>query len=172
MKRETKYIEINRIKLERLIKRKFTTLETASKALGFSHDGLGGALRRGSISPKMVDALDRFGIDRRDYAEIKLFEPLNPEEVNYTSETQGAITAQTGADNAIRADYIETDKLPAQMSIDDLERWRRDELKNLIKAAIIELFNVSRFEVDSLGRVTITLSPEALKDLKIEEAII
>lgn len=138
MKRETKYININRGKLEKLIKKKFTTLETASKALGFSHDGLGGALRRGSISPKMVEALDRFGIDRRDYAEIELSEPLNPEEENYTSEPQGTLTAQAGADNAIRADYIETDKLPAQMSIDDLERWRRDELKSLIKETILE----------------------------------
>lgn len=141
MKRETKYIEINRVKLEKLIKRKFTTLETASKALGFSHDGLGGALRRGSISPKMVDALDRFGIDHRDYAEIKLSEPLNPEEENYTSEAQGALTAQTGADSDIRADIVETDKYPAQMSIDDLERWRRDELKSLIKEAIGEVLN-------------------------------
>lgn len=162
MKKETKYIKINRERLERRLKRKFTTLETASKALGFSHDGLGGALRRGSISPKMVEALSRYNIARSEY-EIS-------EEVNYTSEAQGALTAQTGADNAIRADIIETEKYPAQMSIDDLERWRRDELKSLIKAAIIELFDVSRFEVDSLGRVTITLNPEALKDLKIEEA--
>lgn len=138
MKRETKYIEINRERLEKRLKRKFTTLETASKALGFSHDGLGGALRRGSISPKMVEALARYDIKVDEYAEIKLSEPLNPEEVNYTSETQGALTAQTGADNAIRADIIETDKLPAQMSIDDLERWRRDELKNLIKETILE----------------------------------
>ena len=138
MKKETKYIEINRERLEKRLKRKFTTLETASKALGFSHDGLGGALRRGSISPKMVEALARYDIKVDEYAEIELSEPLNPEEVNYTSEAQGALTAQTGADNAIRADYIETDKLPAQMSIDDLERWRRDELKNLIKETILE----------------------------------
>lgn len=138
MKKETKYIEINRERLERRLKRKFTTLETASKALGFSHDGLGGALRRGSISPKMVEALARYDIKVDEYAEIELSEPLNTEEVNYTSEAQGALTAQTGADNALRADIIKTDKLPAQMSIDDLERWRRDELKNLIKEAILE----------------------------------
>lgn len=140
MKRETKYIEINRVKLEKLIKRKFTTLETASKALGFSHDGLGGALRRGSISPKMVDALDRFGIDRRDYAEIKLSEPLNPEEENYTSEAQGALTAQTGADNAdITPVYAASE--PSQMSIDDLEVIRRSEIKEIVKEAIGEVLN-------------------------------
>ena len=159
-----KSIKIDREKLETIVKKKFKTsrLMTISRALGFKDNALREALRRGRVSFKMVGALERLNIARNEY-EIT-------EEINYTSEPQGAITAQTGADNAIRADYIETDKLPAQMSIDDLEVIRHSELKNLIKAAIIELFNVSRFEVDSLGRVTITLSPEALKDLKIEEA--
>lgn len=159
-----KSIKIDREKLETIVKKKFKTarLMTISRALGFKDNALREALRRGRVSLKMVGALERLNIARNEY-EIT-------EEVNYTSEAQGALTAQTGADNAIRADYIETDKYPAQMSIDDLERWRRDELKSLIKAAIIELFDVSRFEVDSLGRVTITLNPEALKDLKIEEA--
>lgn len=150
MKKETKYIKINRERLEKRLKRKFTTLETASKALGFSHDGLGGALRRGSISPKMVEALSRYNIARNEY-EIS-------EEVNYTSETQGALTAQTGADNAIRADIIETDKYPAQMSIDDLEVMRRSELKSLIKESIIELFNnYECFVVKSVDKTNIVM---------------
>lgn len=127
-----KSIKIDREKLETIVKKKFKTsrLTTISRALGFKDNALREALRRGRVSLKMVGALERLNIARNEY-EIS-------EEVNYTSEAQGTLTAQTGADNAIRADIIETDKLPAQMSIDDLERWRRDELKNLIKETILE----------------------------------
>lgn len=167
----SKSININSVKLETALKKKFKTdrLKTISRALGFKDNALNEALRRGTISSKMSEALDRFGIDCRNYAEITLSEAFNPEEDKFTSETQGALTAQTGADNAV-INPIYKPSEPSQMSIDDLEVIRHSELKNLIKAAIIELFNVSRFEIDSIGRVTITLSPEALKDLKIEEA--
>ena len=155
----SKSINIDREKLETALKKKFKTdrLKTISRALGFKDNALGEALRRGTVSPKMSEALDRFGIDRRNYAEIEL--------VSDPSEALEPLIK----DNAdITPVYTASE--PSQMSIDDLEVIRHSELKNLIKAAIIELFNVSRFEVDSLGRVTITLSPEALKDLKIEEA--
>lgn len=152
----SKSINIDREKLEMALKKKFKTdrLKTISRALGFKDNALGEALRRGTVSPKMSAALARNGIFYATY------DPrLDPEEALEPLLTDNADITP-----------VYTASEPSQMSIDDLEVIRHSELKNLIKAAIIELFDVSRFEVDSLGRVTITLSPEALKDLKIEEA--
>ena len=75
----SKSINIDREKLETALKKKFKTdrLKTISRALGFKDNALNEALRRGTISPKMSEALDRFGIDRRDYAEIELVSDLS-----------------------------------------------------------------------------------------------
>ena len=152
----SKSMNIDREKLETALKKKFKTarLKTISRALGFKDNALGEALRRGTVSPKMSKALALNGIFYATY------EPI--------SEPEEALEPLLKDISDITPVYTASE--PSQMSIDDLEVIRHSELKNLIKAAIIELFDVSRFEVDSLGRVTITLSPEALKDLKIEEA--
>ena len=152
----SKSINIDREKLETALKKKFKTdrLKTISRALGFKDNALGEALRRGTISPKMCEALAWSGIYYSAY--------------EIGSEPEEALEPLLKDNADITPVYTASE--PYQMSIDNLEVIRHSELKNLIKAAIIELFNVSRFEVDSLGRVTITLSPEALKDLKIEEA--
>lgn len=135
----SKSININSVRLETALKKKFKTdrLKTISRALGFKDNALNEALRRGTISSKMSAALDRFGFDCRDYAEITLSEPFNHEADKLISETQGALTAQTGADNTVINPIYRASE-PSQMSIDDLEVMRRSELKSLIMEAVKE----------------------------------
>lgn len=129
----SKTININSVKLETALIKKFKTdrKKTISRALGFKDNALNEALRRGTISNKMAAALEKLGIDRRDYEEIALSEALVSKKNTYTSETLGRDTAQTGAKN----------DTPTQLSFDDLESMRRDELKSLIKEVIVELFD-------------------------------
>ena len=49
----------------------------------------------------------------------------------------------------------EPSKEPAQISIDDIEAIKKDELKELIKEALVEVINDCNIGVDSLGRVYI-----------------
>ena len=49
----------------------------------------------------------------------------------------------------------EPKKAPTQISIDDIEAIKRDELKDLIKEALVEVINDCNIGVDSLGRVYI-----------------
>ena len=154
----SKSVNINREKLETALKKKFKTdrLKTISRALGFKDNALGEALRRGTISPKMCEALAYNGIGI--YSDYEL-----------VSEPEEALEPLFKDNADITPVYTASE--PSQMSIDDLEVIRRSELKSLIKASIIELFNVSRFEVDSLGRVTITLSADLVKSLKEQELL-
>lgn len=129
----SKTININSVRLETALIKKFKTgrKKTISRALGFKDNALNEALRRGTISNKMAAALDKLGIDRRDYEEIALSEARGSKEDTSTSETLGRDTAQAGAKN----------DTPTQLSFDDLESMRRDELKSLIKEAIGEVLN-------------------------------
>lgn len=129
----SKTININSVRLETALTKKFKTdrKKTISRALGFKDNALNEALRRGTISNKMAAALDKLGIDRRDYEEIALSEALGSKKDTSTSETIGRDTAQAGAKN----------DTPTQLSFDDLESMRRDELKSLIKEAIGEVLN-------------------------------
>ena len=125
----SKTININSVKLETALTKKFKTdrKKTISRALGFKDNALNEALKRGTVSNKMALALDKVGIDRREYEEIALVS----KEDTYTSESVGRDTAQAGAKN----------EAPTQLSFDDLESMRRDELKSLIKEVIVELFD-------------------------------
>lgn len=129
----SKTIKINSVKLETALRKKFKTdrSKTISRALGFKDNALNEALKRGTVSNKMAAALDKLGIDRRDYEEIALAEPLDSKEDTSISESLGRDTAQAGAKN----------EAPTQLSFDDLESMRRDELKSLIKESIVELFD-------------------------------
>ena len=49
----------------------------------------------------------------------------------------------------------EPKKEPAQISIDDIEAIKRDELKDLIKEALVEVINDCDIGVDTFGRVYI-----------------
>ena len=139
----SKTININSVKLETALTKKFKTdrKKTISRALGFKDNALNEALRRGTISNKMAAALDKLGIDRRDYEEIALAEALEP----------------SFKDNAdITPVYTASE--PSQMSIDDLEVMRRSELKSLIKESIIELFNnYECFVVKSVDKTNIVM---------------
>lgn len=125
----SKTININSVKLETALRKKFKTdrSKTISRALGFKDNALNEALKRGTVSNKMALALDKVGIDRREYEEIAL---VSKEDTN-TSESVGRDTAQAGAKN----------EAPTQLSFDDLESMRRNELKSLIKESIVELFD-------------------------------
>lgn len=125
----SKTININSVKLETALRKKFKTdrSKTISRALGFKDNALNEALKRGTVSNKMALALDKVGIDRREYEEIAL---VSKEDTD-TSESVGRDTAQAGAKN----------EAPTQLSFDDLESMRRDELKSLIKEVIVELFD-------------------------------
>lgn len=119
----SKTININSVRLETALIKKFKTdrKKTISRALGFKDNALNEALRRGTISNKMAAALDKLGIDRRDYEEIALSEAL---ETSFK-------------DNAdITPVYAASE--PSQMSIDDLEVIRRSEIKEIVKDAIID----------------------------------
>lgn len=139
----SKTININSVRLETALIKKFKTdrKKTISRALGFKDNALNEALRRGTISNKMAAALDKLGIDRRDYEEIALSEALEP----------------SFKDNAdITPVYAASE--PSQMSIDDLEVIRRSELKSLIKESIIELFNnYECFVVKSVDKTNIVM---------------
>lgn len=139
----SKTININSVRLETALTKKFKTdrKKTISRALGFKDNALNEALRRGTISNKMAAALDKLGIDRRDYEEIALSEALEP----------------SFKDNAdITPVYAASE--PSQMSIDDLEVIRRSELKSLIKESIIELFNnYECFVVKSVDKTNIVM---------------
>lgn len=131
----SKTININSVKLETALRKKFKTdrSKTISRALGFKDNALNEALKRGTVSNKMALALDKVGIDRREYEEIALVSKKDTD----TSETLGGDTAQTGAKN----------DTPTQLSFDDLESMRRDELKSWIKEAIKEsIFDALRLE--------------------------
>lgn len=119
----SKTININSVKLETALIKKFKTdrKKTISRALGFKDNALNEALRRGTISNKMALALDKLGLDRRDYEEISLSDAL---ETSFK-------------DNAdITPVYAASE--PSQMSIDDLEVMRRSEIKEIVKDAIID----------------------------------
>ena len=119
----SKTININSVKLETALRKKFKTdrSKTISRALGFKDNALNEALKRGTVSNKMALALDKVGIDRRDYEEIALSEALEP----------------SFKDNAdITPVYAASE--PSQMSIDDLEVIRRSEIKEIVKDAIID----------------------------------
>ena len=149
----SKTININSVKLETALRKKFKTdrSKTISRALGFKDNALNEALKRGTVSNKMALALDKVGIDRREYEEIAL---VSKEDTD-TSETLGLDTAQSGAKN----------DTPTQLSFDDLESMRRDELKSLIKESIIELFsNYECIVVKHQNQTNICMR-------KIEEAI-
>ena len=119
----SKTININSVKLETALRKKFKTdrSKTISRALGFKDNALNEALKSGTVSKKMALALDKVGIDRRDYEEIALSEALEP----------------SFKDNAdITPVYAASE--PSQMSIDDLEVIRRSEIKEIVKDAIID----------------------------------
>lgn len=48
-----------------------------------------------------------------------------------------------------------SEEYKTQISIDDIEALKRDELKALIKAALVEVINDCDIRVDSLGRIYI-----------------
>ena len=58
----------------------------------------------------------------------------------------------------IEPDPVKTEELKGQISIDDIETIKRDELKDLIKEALVEVINDCDIRVDSLGRVYIARS--------------
>lgn len=127
----SKTININSVRLETALIKKFKTdrKKTISRALGFKDNALNEALRRGTISNKMAAALDKLGIDRRDYEEIALSEDL---ETSFK-------------DNAdITPVYSASE--PSQMSIDDLEVIRRSEIKEVVKDAIMETLAIFKAE--------------------------
>lgn len=148
----SKTININSVKLETALRKKFKTdrSKTISRALGFKDNALNEALKRGTVSNKMALALDKVGIDRREYEEIALVSKGDTD----TSETLGRDTAQTGAKN----------DTPTQLSFDDLESMRRDELKSLIKEAIGEVLNGLSYYYDPITKsTTFILKKEAIK---------
>ena len=120
----SKSITIDREKLETALKKKFKTdrLKTISRALGFKDNALGEALRRGTISPKMCEALAWSGIYYSAYESgsepAAALEPLLKDNADITP--------------------VYTASEPSQMSIDDLEVMRRSEIKEIVKAAVID----------------------------------
>ena len=119
----SKTININSVRLETALRKKFKTdrSKTISRALGFKDNALNEALKRGTVSNKMALALDKVGIDRREYEEIALSGALEP----------------SFKDNAdITSVYAASE--PSQMSIDDLEVIRRSEIKEIVKDAVID----------------------------------
>ena len=147
----SKTININSVKLETALRKKFKTdrSKTISRALGFKDNALNEALKRGTVSNKMALALDKVGIDRREYEEIAL---VSKEDTD-TSESVGRDTAQAGAKN----------EAPTQLSFDDLESMRRDELKSLIKESIKEFFTDNLY-YDPINQIyTLIIPREQLK---------
>ena len=128
----SKSINIDREKLETALKKKFKTdrLKTISRALGFKDNALGEALRRGTISPKMCEALAWSGIYYSDYELVsdpsEALEPLLKDNADITP--------------------VYTASEPSQMSIDDLEVIRRSEIKEIVKAAIMETLSTFKAE--------------------------
>lgn len=122
-------IKIDRDKLETALKRKFKTdrKKTISRALGFKDNALGEALKRGTLSLKMVRALEIFDIKRISYE----VDDTAPEE----TEQEPEITVKA------------SDISGKQISIDELETMRRDELKSLIKEAVIELVKETEIRI-------------------------
>ena len=59
---------------------------------------------------------------------------------------------------ATEEDPVKTEEIKGQISIDDIETIKRDELKDLIKEALVEVINDCDIRVDSLGRVYIAYS--------------
>ena len=140
----SKTLNIDRVKLETALKKKFKTdrLKTISRALGFKDNALNEALRRGTVSSKMSAALAKNGIFFATYELVTdPEEPLEP-----LFRDNGFITPV----------YVASE--PSQMSIDDLEVMRRSELKSLIKESIIELFNnYECFVVKSVDKTNIVM---------------
>ena len=140
----SKTLNIDRVKLETALKKKFKTdrLKTISRALGFKDNALNEALRRGTVSSKMSAALAKNGIFFATYElGTDPEEPLEP-----LFRDNGFITPV----------YVASE--PSQMSIDDLEVIRRSELKSLIKESIIELFNnYECFVVKSVDKTNIVM---------------
>lgn len=117
-------IIVNRKELEKAILKKFRYFETASRALGYSHDGLGKALRSGVITKRMEESLRRFGIEAKDYS-------INNYAIN---KADIEITDCKDLETEAKDKYPER----TQISIDDYESIKKDELKSIIKEAIIE----------------------------------
>ena len=148
----SKTININSVKLETALRKKFKTdrSKTISRALGFKDNALNEALKRGTVSNKMALALGKLGIDRRDYEEISLSEAHGSKEDTSTSEALGRDTAQAGAKN----------DTPTQLSFDDLETMRRDELKSLIKEAVREVITENLY-YDPINKFYSLIIPES-----------
>lgn len=119
-------IKINGARLKELIEKSERTIYSIAIESGYSRNLIAEAIRKGQASPVVVNCLKLYGIHPEEY-ELKE-EPEIIEEPRPEGE---------------------------QLSIDDLPSISRDEIKEIVKEALIEVINDRDIRLDSLGRVYI-----------------
>lgn len=137
MSKNSTTIKIDGSKLRQLLESKTgKTIYQIAVESGYTKNVLSNAVREGYASSAVQNIARLYGIAPDDY---KYVEPEIPE--------------------------FDADELKGQISIDDIEKMKRDELKTLIQEAITELFYNSEFAfVQSPIDQTIRLYSRRIKE--------
>lgn len=110
-------IKIDGSKLRSLLESTGKTIYQIAVESGYSRNVISNAIRQGYASSAVQNIARLYGISPDDYKAVEIIK--DPEPV--------------------------IEELKGQISIDDLEEIKRDELKDLIKEALVEVINAQEF---------------------------